>query len=152
MSGTNPNRLFLWTGTNDPLQQGRRPRHQQPATTTSSTIPAGGYTWITYCERLQAAGVSWQIYQNMADNFTDNPVAGFRTFRDAYSRRPGAAPALAASAALSRATSTCCSEDVLDGQAAAGVAGSSPPPRAPSTPARRARRRAPTTPRACSTR
>ena len=28
---------------------------------------------------MQSAGISWQVYQNMADNFTDNSLAG--TFR-----------------------------------------------------------------------
>ena len=56
--------------------------------------PKGGYTFSTYAERLEAAGVSWKIYQNMADNFTDNPVAGFRSFRAAYFDEPGAKPAL----------------------------------------------------------
>ena len=42
-------------------------------------------------ERLLEAGVSWRIYQDMADNFTDNPLAGFRAFRDRAGTRPVAA-------------------------------------------------------------
>jgi len=42
-----------------------------------------GYTWTTYPERLQAAGVSWRVYQDMADNFSDNPLIGFRQYRAA---------------------------------------------------------------------
>jgi len=56
--------------------------------------PATDYLWTTYPERLQAAGISWQVYQNIADNFTDNPLAGFRTFRNAWYGRPGASQAL----------------------------------------------------------
>lgn len=90
---TNPNRLFHWTGTNDPTGAGRGPALSNHYDSTGFD-PDGGYTWKTYAERLQAAGVSWQTYQNMADNFTDNPVAGFRTFRDAFHQLPGANPAL----------------------------------------------------------
>jgi phospholipase C len=91
---TNPNRLFLWTGSNDPLQ-----KHGGPAIYNQydnvDYQSAGGYTWLTYCERLQAAGISWQVYQNMADNFTDNSLAGFRTFRASYFGEAGANPELA---------------------------------------------------------
>ncbi|WP_316042002.1 alkaline phosphatase family protein, partial [Bordetella pertussis] len=78
-AGTNPNRLFLWTGTNDPHGQAGGPAlvntHDRPG-------PAHeGYAWTTYPERLQAAGVDWAIYQDMADNYHDNPLAGFRQYR-----------------------------------------------------------------------
>jgi phospholipase C len=91
--GTNPNRLFLWTGSNDPLQVGNGPALYNDYDNLEND-PEGGYTWVTYCERLEKAGIRWQIYQNMADNFTDNPVAGFRTFRDAVAGKPGALTAL----------------------------------------------------------
>ena len=45
---------------------------------------AEGYAWTTYPERLQQAGVDWRIYQDMADNFNDNPLAGFRQYRAAH--------------------------------------------------------------------
>jgi phospholipase C len=93
MSSTNPNRLFLWTGTNDPLRKGGGPALDNEFDNLDHQR-AGGYTWVTYCERLQAAGISWQIYQNMDDNFTDNPAAGFKTFRDAYHGRSGSLAAL----------------------------------------------------------
>ena len=86
--GTNPNRVFAFTGTNDPLAQGHGPvlgnRYDNLA-----FDPAGGYAWTTYPERLQAAGVTWQVYQDMADNYTDNPLVGFRTFRDAAAGAQG---------------------------------------------------------------
>jgi phospholipase C len=90
---TNPNRVFLWSGANDPLQLGGGPVLYNSYDSVEYD-PEGGYTWLTYCERLETAGISWQIYQNMADNFTDNSVAGFKSFRDAYYGRPGALPAL----------------------------------------------------------
>jgi phospholipase C len=87
-TGTNTNRLFLWTGNNDPLGA-----NGGPSTDNShdwfNENPATDYTWTTYPERLQSAGISWQVYQDMADNFTDNSLAGFRTFRDAWYQRPG---------------------------------------------------------------
>ena len=45
---------------------------------------------------FQNAGVSWQIYQDMADNFTDNPLAGFEAFRRAHRAAPGHDPQLRA--------------------------------------------------------
>jgi phospholipase C len=95
--GTNPNRMFLWTGTNDPLGQGNGPVIYNTYDNVEHD-PNGGYTFTTYCERLERAGVSFQIYQDMADNFTDNPLAGFRSYRASYYGEPGANPALAARA------------------------------------------------------
>ena len=46
--------------------------------------------------KLQDAGISWQVYQNMADNFTDNPLAGFRAYRNGWFDRPGHSAALKA--------------------------------------------------------
>lgn len=87
-TGTCTNRLFHWTGTNDPLALAGG-----PATDNSHEFfkpdPADDYRWMTYPERLLAAGIRWQVYQNMADNFHDNPLAGFRPFRDAWYGRPG---------------------------------------------------------------
>ncbi|MDC8756732.1 phosphocholine-specific phospholipase C [Janthinobacterium fluminis] len=81
--GTNPNRVYAWTGYNDPFQQGQGPVIGNSYDSLDHD-PTGGYLWTTYPERLQAAGVTWQVYQNMDDNFTDNPLAGFRRYRDAY--------------------------------------------------------------------
>ncbi len=89
-AGTNPNRLFLWTGHNDPFARGGGPA---VANSHDNFPELGGhpdsYTWTTYVERLQRAGVDWRIYQDMADNFTDNPLAGFETFRRAWRGAPG---------------------------------------------------------------
>ncbi|WP_153949361.1 phosphocholine-specific phospholipase C [Cupriavidus sp. U2] len=87
--GTNTNRLFHWTGTNDPFGT-----HGGPVIDNSGdSLDATGinYTWTTYPERLQAAGVSWKVYQNMPDNFTDNPLAGFQQYRAANAARGNAA-------------------------------------------------------------
>jgi len=36
-------------------------------------------TWTTYPERLQAAGISWKVYQQQ-DNYDDNALAWFKSF------------------------------------------------------------------------
>ncbi|MBW8812162.1 MAG: phospholipase C, phosphocholine-specific [Caulobacterales bacterium] len=95
--GTNTNRLFLFTGTNDPLGTGGGPA----LSNSHDSLPEKGgpksaYSWMTYPQRLQAAGISWRIYQDMKDNFSDNPLEGFAAFRAAYHAEPGADPALAA--------------------------------------------------------
>ncbi|TAJ70206.1 MAG: phospholipase C, phosphocholine-specific [Phenylobacterium sp.] len=114
-TGTNTNRLFLWTGTNDPSG-----RHGGPSISNShdSLVADGGaadpYRWTTYGERLLAAGVTWRIYQDMADNFTDNPTAGFKAYRDSHAALPGSDPRLAA-LALSTRKLDGLREDVLAG-------------------------------------
>ncbi|MFC0686342.1 phosphocholine-specific phospholipase C [Novosphingobium clariflavum] len=91
-TGTNTNRLFLWTGTNDP-----EGTHGGPAIGNShDNFPEQGgaaddYLWATVPERLQSAGIDWRIYQDMADNFTDNPLVGFRAYREANRGRGDAA-------------------------------------------------------------
>ena len=79
-TGTNSNRMFLWTGSNGPKATGvASVVNDLDAIGPSST----GYDWTTYPERLQQAGVTWKVYQNMPDNFTDNPLAGFKQYRRA---------------------------------------------------------------------
>lgn len=88
--GTNTNRLFLWTGTNDPLGKGNGPAtYNNYDWFDKNPGNDGGYNWTTYPERLEKAGITWQIYENMADNYTDNALAGFHTFRDAWFKKPG---------------------------------------------------------------
>lgn len=89
-TGTNSNRLFLWTGTNDPTgaQGGPAIGNSHDSFVKDGGFPEG-YRWTTYVERLQAAGIDWRIYQDMADNFTDNPLAGFQRFRDAHDAGSG---------------------------------------------------------------
>jgi phospholipase C len=75
---TNPNRLYQWTGWIDPNGTAGG-----PVTDNSEA----GYSWITYAERLQNAGVSWKVYQE-ADNFDDNPLAWFTQFKNAPTTSP----------------------------------------------------------------
>ncbi|KCB48653.1 phosphocholine-specific phospholipase C [Bordetella hinzii] len=94
MGGTNTNRLFAWSGSNDGLGRGHGPALGNTYNKLSGGDPAGAYTWTTYPERLERAGISWRIYQDMKDNYSLNPTAGFKAYRDAYQGLPGALAAL----------------------------------------------------------
>jgi phospholipase C len=84
---TNPNRLYLFSGAS-----GLTTGHLGPYNTANAddgnwtADPARdradfeGYGWTTYAERLEAAGVSWKLYQEH-DNFGDNSLAFFKAFR-----------------------------------------------------------------------
>ena len=62
---TDPNRYYMWTGWDGNDGQGGGP------VIANDEI---GYGWQTYPERLQAAGVSWKIYQDIGDGLN---AAGF---------------------------------------------------------------------------
>ncbi|MCQ8774486.1 phosphocholine-specific phospholipase C [Streptomyces telluris] len=72
-----PNRLYWMTGTIDPAGTRGGP-------VIDNTAPAP-YRWTTYAERLQAAGVSWRVYQE-EDNYGCNLLEQFAQFKDA---KPG---------------------------------------------------------------
>ncbi|MDI5966557.1 alkaline phosphatase family protein [Streptantibioticus silvisoli] len=78
MGPTWPNRMYWMTGTCDPGGQ-----HGGPI--ISNVAPPGGYGWTTYAERLQAAGISWKVYQE-ADNYGCNMLDNFTVFQNA---KPG---------------------------------------------------------------
>lgn len=61
---TFPNRLFLFTGTIDPNGTAGGPA-------LNNTVPTNGFSWTTYPERLQAAGISWRVYRPPGDWFGD---------------------------------------------------------------------------------
>lgn len=95
--GTNTNRLFLWSGTNDPHGKGNGPAtYNDYDWFDANPGNDGGYNWTTYPERLEEAGITWQVYENMKDNYTDNPLAGFHRFRDAWFAREGHSASLKA--------------------------------------------------------
>lgn len=81
---TNPNRIFLWSGYNDPYGLGGGPTVNNQYYAITDGGRDAGFSWTTYPERLEAAGVSWQVYQNAADNYDDNALQWFRQYRDAY--------------------------------------------------------------------
>jgi phospholipase C len=105
MGPTDPNRYYMWTGWVG--QNGLAPDTLEnpfsgatPGTfdlvvgpsTGNGILPGGpvvnndeqGYDWLTYPERLQAAGVTWKIYQDIGlgldvadfEGFTANPFIG----------------------------------------------------------------------------
>ncbi len=92
---TNPNRMYLFTGTNG-LTAGETgpnavinpPEETSEAADMAKDNPAfAGFGWTSYAERLQAAGVSWKVYQEY-DNYGDNALAYFKAFRGADRASP----------------------------------------------------------------
>jgi phospholipase C len=79
MGPTNPNRMYLWTGMIDP-----NGKNGGPAINNNEP----GFTWTTYPEQLQAAAISWKVYQNAKDNYDDNALAWFTQFRNAQPGTP----------------------------------------------------------------
>lgn len=79
------NRIYLWTGTCDARNVlGKKPNG--PA--LEERNKTNGYTWTTYPERLEAAGVSWRVYQGgtgvpgtPTDNYTDNSLEFFAQYQ-----------------------------------------------------------------------
>jgi phospholipase C len=74
-----PNRLYLMSGTLDPLGDAGG-----PVLSNSDPVP---YRWKTYPEALTEAGVSWRVYQE-ADNYQCNVLEYFKSFQDAPVRSP----------------------------------------------------------------
>jgi phospholipase C len=80
MGPTWPNRMYLMSGTIDPDALNGGP-------IINNKAPAGGYTWTTYPERLEKAGISWKVYQQ-EDNYGCNMLDHFRVFQDAARTSP----------------------------------------------------------------
>ncbi|HWD02246.1 MAG TPA: phospholipase C, phosphocholine-specific [Amycolatopsis sp.] len=83
---TTPNRLYHWTGTINPGGDLGGPATWNPA----DYQPV--YRWTTYPERLQSAGISWQVYANdevgdgedgYVGDYGDNPLWLFQAYHDA---------------------------------------------------------------------
>jgi len=89
-TGTLPNRVVFMTGTNVV------PGLTEPATSQTQALidnsnnlgqSLGLYDWTTYPERLQAAGVSWRIYQD-PDNW-GGLLAPWESFQQYQAAQPG---------------------------------------------------------------
>jgi phospholipase C len=89
LTGTNPNRLYFWTGTV------REEQHENSrAHVWNDDMDYGTLKWATFPERLEALGVSWKCYQNEVaintgfqgeedpwlSNFQDNPLEFFAQY------------------------------------------------------------------------
>jgi phospholipase C len=78
-----PNRMYWMTGTIDPDAE-----HGGPV--IGNKLPKDGakaFTWTTYAERLEQAGVSWKVYQQK-DNYGCNVLEYFKAFRTAPEDSP----------------------------------------------------------------
>ncbi|RQV80930.1 phosphocholine-specific phospholipase C [Burkholderia anthina] len=73
---THPNRMYLMTGMVDPLGTGGGPLldNTDYIDNQFDKVQLPPFNWTTYPERLEKAGISWQIYQQGTgfDNFTGN--------------------------------------------------------------------------------
>lgn len=90
LTGTTPNRSYLWTGT---IRE--KPSSDSYANVRNENLDYDKLArWKTFPERLEAAGVEWKIYQNELSvgvgfhgeedawlaNFTDNPIEWFEQY------------------------------------------------------------------------
>src|SRR4051794_5663837 len=80
MGATWPNRLYWMTGTID-----ADGKYGGPA--TGNAVGWGGFRWTTYAERLQAAGVSWRVYEQ-TDTYGCNMLTKFAAFKYAPRTSP----------------------------------------------------------------
>jgi len=94
---THPNRMYLMTGMVDPTGKGGGPlldNIDYVDRQSYSRVPPP-FTWTTYPERLQKAGISWQIYQqglagndDYNGNFGTNVLMNFKQFIEAPTDSP----------------------------------------------------------------
>jgi phospholipase C len=89
LTGTNPNRLYFWTGTIREEQNENSRAH-----VWNDDMDYGTLKWATFPERLEEAGISWKCYQNEVaidtgfegeedpwlSNFQDNPLEFFAQY------------------------------------------------------------------------
>ncbi|MEO8300550.1 MAG: phospholipase C, phosphocholine-specific [Rhizomicrobium sp.] len=102
-TGTDPNRIAFWSGTNADPQARARGENTTAANSepdnlrcwVKGALPEPGYsyagssfTWPTIPDVLESADVSWRIYQDPNDNWTGAMHGGlaFQSFRNA---KPG---------------------------------------------------------------
>ncbi|MFC5802220.1 phosphocholine-specific phospholipase C [Streptomyces formicae] len=96
IGATDPNRYYMWSGHTGNDGTGGGPVLDNKE---------AGYGWTTYPERLQAAGVSWKVYQDIGDglnaagswgwisdafrgNYGDNSLLYFNNYRNAQPGSP----------------------------------------------------------------
>jgi phospholipase C len=96
IGSTDPNRYYMWTGFTGNDGKGGGPVLGNDE---------AGYDWTTYPERLEKAGISWKIYQDIGDgldaagswgwiqdayrgNYGDNSLLYFNKYRNAKAGDP----------------------------------------------------------------
>jgi phospholipase C len=93
MGPTDPNRLCWMTGTIDPDGAAGG-----PVVATALDPKAGVYSWRTYPEQLQEAGITWKVYQHQGvvefldRTFLSGMLWQFKAFRDAALAARGIRP------------------------------------------------------------
>ena len=88
---THPNRTYLMTGMIDPTGAGGGPLldNTDYVDNIYDTTQRPPFNWTTYPERLQAAGISWQVYQqgvsfdNYNGNYGTNVLGNFANYVNA---------------------------------------------------------------------
>ncbi len=89
LTGTNPNRLFFWTGT---IRQQQNDKSR--ALVWNDDMDYGTLNYTTFPQRLEKEGISWKCYQNEVaidtgfegeedpwlSNFQDNPLEFFEQY------------------------------------------------------------------------
>jgi phospholipase C len=109
MGPTNPNRMYLWSGCVGNLSNlgpgGTDGHGAGPATYNGLSVNNSYWTFPTFPEVLQAAGITWKIYQDLAGqtfapdfgdgtgnsfagNFTDNALLYFNQYATAPTSSP----------------------------------------------------------------
>ncbi len=78
IGSTDPNRYYMWTG-----YTGNDGKGGGPVLGNDEA----GYGWTTYPERLEKAGVSWKIYQDVGDGL--DAAGGWGWIEDAYRATTG---------------------------------------------------------------
>ncbi|GII59782.1 non-hemolytic phospholipase C [Planotetraspora thailandica] len=79
---TDPNRLYLWTGTAGPGVDGTTGPWTDNTPVTGNPVA----DWTTYAERLEKAGVTWRVYHNpdgsddRNGDYDDNALSYFKQF------------------------------------------------------------------------
>jgi phospholipase C len=79
---TDPNRLYWISGTIDPDG-----KHGGPLLETPTLVPRNKYSWKTYPEALQDAGVPWKVYTNksiplVSEAVLSGMLGAFKNFQD----------------------------------------------------------------------
>jgi phospholipase C len=95
LTGTMPNRLYLWSGTIRGVRDA-----SAPAKVLNENVEyESSANWMTFPERLEDNGVSWKVYQNETyldvgftgeegpwlSNFGDNPLEWFTQYHARFS-------------------------------------------------------------------
>jgi len=87
LSATGPNRTALWSGSINAGEQNGTFVAFSGGDELGRFLP-----WESYPETLQAAGLTWKVYQG-TDNFGDNGAQYFKTFAELDPSQGGTAPA-----------------------------------------------------------